>query len=409
MKKRNNFVENQLKRVAQKFMTPLFLYKMERISSRFQLLENNLPKNFAIYYALKANGNLAICNKLAKEGCSADVSSLGELVTARKAGFKSILYTGPGKTDEEIIAAIKYKLKFIVVESTKEASRIDYYAQKVRVRQNVLLRINPKIKIEGIKLKMCGTTSKFGIDEENAIHALKMLLTLKNIHCQGIHIYTGSCILNDSVLLQSYNYSIRLANKLRSNGFFIKYIDLGGGIGVPYSLAEQKFNIERFGRKINLLIKKNKYNFKYILEVGRFLVAESGVYITKIVDIKESQGKTYLILDGGINNIFRISMAYANKLCKVIGKSTEKYKFASIAGPLCSHQDIFTEDIKIPANTQIGDFFVFFNCGAYAFSHSLIYFHLRPLPAEVASDNGYFYLIRKRGNAKDFFLNQQIY
>ena len=266
--------QEQIKAASQKYGTPLYLYNLNKISHQFATLSEYLPSNFTIHYAMKANSNLTICRKLAQLGSSADVSSLGELRAALKVGFspEQIVFTGPGKTVQELSAAVDVGCGLIVLESVNEARRLNKLAQQHGIQQDVLIRINPiyrtsqscEIRQESgwSDASQCGLepkatiqlisqkASKFGVDEERMTEAITAIRDLAHLNLKGIHIYTESNVLNCQDLLASWQNTINIANRLREQGHPIFLIDFGGGIGIPYNDIDDPFNMSQFGRDL---------------------------------------------------------------------------------------------------------------------------------------------------------------
>lgn len=420
-------LKNQIDKIATQYATPLYAYDFEKIDSQFYLLQKNLSQNFQVHYTLKANSNLAICNHLGRLGASADISSIGELVAAIKAGFspQQIVFTGPGKTNRELSFALKQGIRLIVVESINEARRLNSLAAQHGVNQDILVRINPLYRTShscevsqggsdcnintnsnaSIQL-ISESASKFGIDEQMASKAIREIVSLENINLKGIHIFTESNLLHYQQLVASCQNTINIANRLRDQGYSISIVDFGGGMGVPYNNIDPKFDIEAFGKEMQKISDHNPYQYDYIFELGRYLVCESGCYVAEIIDIKESQGKKFFILDGGVHQLLRPSMKKANKFMDILGKDRVNTEKVTLAGKLPTPLDVLVEDVEVPQNVEIGDRLVIYNCGAYGFNHSLTNFALHDYPAEIAYSKGKIEVIRQPGKVEDFFLNQ---
>ncbi|MBD2607021.1 hypothetical protein H6G81_21445 [Scytonema hofmannii FACHB-248] len=420
----------EIRKAADTYGTPLYLYNLNKVDLQFNTLLQYLPSNFTIHYALKANSNLAICNKLAHLDSSVDVSSLGEFQTALKAGFSAqkIVFTGPGKTTEDLSYALEFGCGLIALESLNQAQRLNDLARQRRVKQDVIVRINPiyrtiqscenqqrcEFKLQQEIQTITQSSSKFGVDEENAPETLIEIMKLSSLNLKGIHIYTESNILAYQDLLASWQNTVKIANSLRDQGFPISLIDFGGGIGIPYDAAAKPFNFKDFSQGLKQLFDNNNYSYHCMVEIGRYLVGESGCYLTKITDIKQSRGRLFLILDGGINHIFRVSksMKEATKYLEVLSENNKKNSetvSASLVGRLMTSLDTLAEDVQVPSTIQIGDKIAIHNCGAYGFNHSITNFLLHNYPAEAAYYNGKIMLIRERGKADDFFINQRFF
>ena len=423
----------EIEAASAQYGTPLYLYDLNKIDRQYAQLREYLPPNFRIHYALKANSNLTICHRLAQLGAAADVSSLGELSAALKTGFppELILFTGPGKTNLELVAALEAGIGTIVLESVNEARRLNDLAQKYGSKQQVLLRINPLYRTsesceisQGVSQcqsnngndsesrmtiqTIATTASKFGVDEAQAEEAIATISSLSHLNLQGIHIFTESNVLDYQQLLAGWQNTIAIANRLNEQGYPLSQIDFGGSIGVPYNAVDNEFDMESFGWELQRVFQNNPYPYDCKVEIGRYLVGEAGCYVTEVVDIKESQGKKFIIVDGGVHQLFRLSMKKASKYMEVLGKSNSRTQKVTLAGKLPTPLDIMVEDLEVPEEIEISDRLVIYNCGAYGFNHSLTNFCLHNYPGEVAYSNGEIRLIRESGKVEDFFLNQKL-
>lgn len=413
--------------------TPLYLYDFKKIEHQYSKLRSGLPANFTILYTLKANSNLSICHKFAQLGAGADISSIGELNAALKAGFspEQITFTGPGKTNSELRAAVQAGIGTIVLESVNEACRLNDLAEEEGRKQDVLIRINPlyrtsqscEIREKGmscgendgndlqqnLKIQTIATSaSKFGVDEAQAPEVMLAIADYTHLNLKGIHIFTESNVLDYTQLLDSWRNTIAIANRLNDQGHSISVIDFGGGIGVPYNWVDPEFDMPSFGQELQQIFENNSHPYQCVVEIGRYLVGEAGCYITEVVDIKESQGQKFIILDGGVHQLLRLSMKPASRYMQVVGKHGSKTLKATLGGKLPTPLDIMVEDVEVPEDVEIGDRLVIYNCGAYGFNHSLTNFALHNYPAEVAYSDGEMHLIRARGTIEDFFSNQKL-
>jgi diaminopimelate decarboxylase len=421
-----------LHQAVSRYGTPLFLYNLVTIATRYHTLTDHLPSHCRVHYALKANSNLAICRHLAQLGAAAEVSSLGEFVTALKAGYAAaeIVFTGPGKPTEELMVAMEAGVGLIVVESVNEAARVNEIAHQLGTQQPVLLRINPNYRTEqscevttcavnqpvGIKtspgeglqpIQMNGQgASKFGIDEAAAPDALNQMQAMHHLDVQGIHVFTESNVLDYEHLLAAWRNTLTIADRLRHAGYPITTLDFGGGIGIPYNRVDAAFDMARFGKALEALLATAAYPYKCILEIGRYLVCEAGCYLTTVVDVKQSQGQPIVIINGGIHHLYRTpAMQPASKFLEVLGK-TGTMQNSLLAGQLPTPIDVLVRDVPLPTEIAIGDVLAIYNCGAYGFNHALTNFTLHPHPAEVAHYHNDLSLIRSRGNMADFFTHQ---
>ncbi|GAB4458608.1 MAG: diaminopimelate decarboxylase [Elainellaceae cyanobacterium] len=436
-----------LSQAATEFGTPLYLYDLALIESRFALLNDSLPENFRLHYALKANSNLTLSHLLARRGAAAEASSLGEFIAALKSGYRAeeTVFTGPGKTANELAQALDQHIGLIVVESANEARRVNQLAAERGKQQPVLLRINPQFRTLNscdagcaIDSKLNGAAnaqanletnsianavensdalkpiamngqgaSKFGVDEALAADEMVQIQSLSHIRLQGIHVFTESNVLDYRQLIDAWTNTVAIAHRLRSQGFDINIIDFGGGIGVPYNSVDAAFDVPAFGAALQALFSHEPFHF--ILEMGRYLVCEAGMYLTDVLDIKESQGKRFAILNGGVHHLYRTpAMQNASKFLRVLGKESSDTLPTTIAGQLPTPIDVVVRDAPLPVDLQIGDRLLIRNCGAYGFNHSLTNFALHPAPAEVAILGDRLELIRARSSYDDFFQHQRL-
>jgi len=423
----------EIKAVLEDYGTPLYLYDFNKIEHQYSKLISGLPANFTVLYTLKANSNLSICHQFAQLGAGVDISSIGELNAALKAGFspEQITFTGPGKTNSELRAAVEAGIDTIVLESVNEARRLNNFAEEEGRKQDVLIRINPlyrtsqscEIREKGtscgendsknlpqnLKIQTIATSaSKFGVDEAQAPEAMMAIADYPHLNLKGIHIFTESNVLDYTQLLASWKNTIAIANRLNDQGHAISVIDFGGGIGIPYNWVDPEFDMPSFGQELQQIFDNNSYPYQCVVEMGRYLVGEAGCYITEVVDLKESQGQKFIILDGGVHQLLRLSMKPASKYMQVVGKHNSKTLKATLGGKLPTPLDIMVEDVEVPEDIGIGDRLVIYNCGAYGFNHSLTNFALHNYPAEVAYSHGAMHLIREKGKIEDFFCNQKL-
>ncbi len=420
-----------LHQAVSRYDTPLFLYNFATIATRYHTLTDHLPSHCRVHYALKANSNLALCHHLAQLGAAAEVSSLGEFVAALKAGYDAaaIVFTGPGKPTEELMMAMGAGVGLVVVESLNEAARVDAIAQQLGKQQSVLLRINPNYRTEQscevtacavsqpLEVKTSGDglqpiqmnvqgASKFGIDEAAAPDVLSQMQAMHHLDIQGIHVFTESNVLDYTHLLAAWRNTLTIADRLRHAGYPITTLDFGGGIGIPYNKVDTAFDMASFGQAFKTLLATAAYPYQCILEIGRYLVCEAGCYLTRVVDVKQSQGQPIVIINGGIHHLYRTpAMQPASKFLEVLGK-TGTMQRALLAGQLPTPIDVLTREVPLPTDIAIGDILAIYNCGAYGFNHALTNFTLHPHPAEVAYHHNDLSLIRSRGNIADFFTHQ---
>jgi len=401
-------------RLANDFGTPLFVYDRRIMRRQWNRLRTAFP-DFEIYYSVKANPNLNILAFFLAEGAGLEIASAGELYQAREAGCPAnrMLFAGPGKTPAEIELALKSRIGEIHAESLVELERIASAAEKLGLRAPVAIRINPEADAQGGAMRMGGKPAPFGIDEEALDQALDFALSRPSIGFQGIHLFTGTQILDAEVLLAQYKKGVQLARRVADAiGHPIHSLDFGGGLGVPYFSSEHALDVAALAAGIVELRREIATDpaftgTRLIIEPGRYLIAEAGVYLTRVVDVKLSRGKKFVILDGGMNHHLAASgnlgqtikrnfpMAIANKW------GTADHETLEIVGPLCTPLDTLGRAVELPA-PAIGDVFAIFQSGAYARAASPLGFLSHPSPPEVMVEDERAWLIRKRGLVSDY-------
>lgn len=396
------------RKLARVFGTPLYVYDAEIIRRQYRELKTQLPE-FEVFYSLKANGSLAVAKVLAQEGAGAEIASDGELVLAQAAGFppEKIIFAGPGKSPRQLEAAAKAGILCFNVESAQELLRLEEIGRKLQKKILCALRINTREGAEAQE-QMVGGPSKFGWDEEKIVEELKTLLpTFEYVEVRGIHVYTASGVLKREALVANAQRTLRLARKLAGElNFPLELVNFGGGYGVPYYPHEKPLDLEALGRELRELFARENFQVaRQFLELGRFLVAPAGFFLTEVIDLKESRGENFAIVDGGMNQFVRpvfMDLNHPTMLAAGKGGGEREYQ---IGGPCCTPIDLIARGVTLP-RLEIGDLVAFGNAGAYGFSMSMLYFLGHPLPAEVLVDRGEARLIRKRGQVGDCLVNQ---
>lgn len=376
---------------------PCYVYNINEIKNRISNICSNMPNNFKLYYAIKANPNKSILDFIKKqEGISGfEIASSGELYKAlEQCSSNEILYTGPAKTNSELALAINNNIKLINIESVIEAIRINQIASKLRKSVDILIRVNMDYKIENADENMGGLSTKMGIDESKFIESYKIIRSLSNLNIKGIHVFSASGILDYRSGVAYAKYVFNMVSKCEKSGIKIDIIDLGGGFGVDYTDENREFDCVSYFRELNNLI--NDYSFQnkeFILELGCYLVASSGYYLAKIIDIKESKNYKHIIIAGGLNHIptatfngkhpFYI-INYENK--KIYDDQVEVInEVCDIDGPLCTAEDQVLWDVFV-SHAAIGDVVVIKQAGAYCYSAAWLEFLSHQYPYEFIYD-----------------------
>ena len=393
-------------RIVRAAGSPAYIYDAEVMRRQYRRLGKALPKSFRLFYSIKANPNLSVVKVFKKLGAGAEVASAHELMTVLKAGVSrgAIAYAGPGKTDAEIELAVTSRIGAINVESATEFERIVAAAERTREKANVAIRLNLDYYHDdgaGGHV-MAGGARKFGVDpdmaEKLAIRAVKE----KWVRLVGFHLFPGTGIMNPQILAGSYkalaDYALRLAEKHQTR---ISYLNFGGGLGIPYKDGEPELDIHATTAVLKDTAKELRRSkwFKetmFVMEPGRYLVGPSGVYISSVIDVKTSRGKTYVITDGGIHHALIpivMNKSFPTALVNRMGEKADTV--VRVGGPLCATPDQFSREVMLPA-PKIGDLLGIFNSGAYGYSASMLGFLSHTAPAEALVDDGRVYIIRER-------------
>ncbi len=391
--------------VAKKVGTPFYLYSYNTLIDHYKKLE----KAFAsvkplICYSAKANSSLAILSALVKAGSGIDIVSGGELEASRMVGVdpKKVVYASVGKRKDEIKEAIKMGILLFNVESLPELEVINSIAESLRVKQKVSIRINPDIKVNTHKYITTGEAIyKFGIDLETAKNIIHDSGRLKNITIAGLHIHIGSQLVESKPFVDAI---AKILDFIKSENLKLEYLNIGGGLGIIYD-KEKPQTADEFAKNVLPLLKSSK--LKIILEPGRFIVGNSGVLVTKILYIKETPLKKFIIVDAGMNDLARPSLYGAHhSIVTAIEKNNAEQTSVDIVGPICESGDFLAKARPMPP-LAMGELLVVMGAGAYGFSMSSNY-NMRPKVAEVMVNKDEFFLIRKRESVRDLFKNQII-
>lgn len=405
--------------IAAEHGTPLFIYDQGIVEATFARLRQAYPSQFAIYYSVKANPNQAFLKFFLDKGCGLEVASGGEIHQALAAGCSPdrIVFAGPGKTSAELRDALSHDIGEIHVESLTEIERIARLSRESGKPAKIALRINPRASDEGGAMRMGGGPAPFGIDEESLPAALDRVLAEEKLDLRGVHIYAGTQILDHSILIKQYREALRLGRQVAERlGRPLKTIDVGGGLGVPYFAHERQLDLGRLSEglaEIAETVAKDPLfaGTRFIVEPGRFLVAEAGLYVARVNDIKVSKGEKFVILDGGMHHHLAASgnlgqtirrnfpVAVLNKLDRPLVETCR------VVGPLCTPLDVMARGLSLP-ETEVGDLVGVFQSGAYARTSSPLGFLSHATPPEVWIEAGTGHLIRRRGQYADFLHDQ---
>ena len=393
----NLFVEKlSIKNILKKNKTPFYIYSESQIAFNFLKFANTFKKTDPLVcFAAKSNSNLNILRVLGKLGAGADVVSGGELLKALKAGIRpnKIVFSGVGKTEEELKIAINKKILLINCESESEAKLVNNLAKKLRKKVSIGFRLNPNVDAKTHKNISTGKAeNKFGLSIKNFKVFLKTVKTFKNVKLEALSVHIGSQILNDTPFRKTLNVMSKLIKELKLN---LKYVDLGGGFGINYTDKEKPINLSKYSKLVHNFSKK--LNCKIIFEPGRSIIGNTGLLISKIQFIKKGANKNFIILDAGMNDFMRPALYEAfHKIIPISKKSSRMKGKIEFVGPICETTCKFGVYKNYPKINE-NEFVAITNVGAYGSSLSSNY-NTRPLVAEILINKNKLRYIRKKQN-----------
>jgi len=403
--------EVPISKIAKTVGTPAYVYSYKTLKRHFQVFDNafkGIPH--IICYSCKANSNLAVLAIMGRLGGGIDIVSEGELYRALSAGIpaEKIVYSGAGKTVNEIKAAINAKTLMINIESEGELHTIAKIAGRMKRQVPVSIRVNPQIDPKTHPYITTGLKkNKFGIIWDDALRLYNEMKKEPYLAPIGISSHIGSQILELSPFMEAVKSLREMADQLKDNGISIKYLDIGGGLGITYKDELPPSPDDYAG-----VIKKGLEGtgITLVLEPGRVLVGNSGIFLTKLLYVKKVPGKTFYIVDGAMNDLVRPALYSAyHEIIPVIredeGSNGEKIK-VDIVGPICESGDFFAKDRNMP-NVKAGEILVVMGAGAYGFSMSSNY-NSRRRVAEVLVKGNEFFIIRKRETFKSLTKGESI-
>jgi diaminopimelate decarboxylase len=399
--------EVSVRLLAEKYGTPLYIYSHNTLVKHFRAYAdafNDYPH--ILCFATKANSNTAILRIFARHGGGADIVSGGELHVALKAGITSgkIVYAGVGKTEKEIRLALKSKILMFNVESESELREIDRVAGIMKTRAPIALRINPDIDPGTHPHITTGLRKyKFGIPIGEALEYYRLASRLKNVEVIGIHKHIGSQITKVSPFVDALKRILVLIDKLKTNGVSLKYLDVGGGLGISYRDEEPPVP-EDLARNILPLLKGR--NLTLIMEPGRSIVGNAGILVTKALYRKKGPDKEFLIVDAGMNDLVRPSLYDSYHHIVPLTKRKRNPVLYDVVGPICESGDFLARGRTLGEVRQ-GEYIAVMGAGAYGFSMSSNY-NSRPRAAEVLVKGARHFLIRNRETYEELIRNERV-
>jgi diaminopimelate decarboxylase len=387
--------------LARDFGTPLYLYSWPKIAEayrRFDAAFASLPH--LVCYAAKANSSLAILKRLAALGAGADVVSGGELRACLESGFPAerIVFSGVGKTDEEIRAGIDARILAFNAESEREIERIGEAARATGRRARVALRVNPDIDAKSHPYISTGLQrNKFGVDIARARAIFEKARSVPGISMTGVQAHIGSQILEAGPLVDTARALSALARELSGAGFSIETVDIGGGIGIGMGTGKPSLSPEEYARSV--LPALDGLPGRLIVEPGRAIVGPAGALLTRVLGVKRERAKTFVIVDAAMNDLLRPALYEALHPIEPVAAGRGPSIVADVVGPVCESAECFVHDAELPEPRE-GDLFAILDAGAYGSSMSSNY-NFRNRPAEVLVENGAARRIRRRETFED--------
>jgi diaminopimelate decarboxylase len=374
--------------------TPFYVYDRAALVARVRSLRQYLPGEIRLHYAMKANPMPAVVALLAQQVDGIDVASAGELKVALDAGVDAaeISFAGPGKTERELEQAVASRV-LVNVESFREIRLLEGISRRLGRAARVAVRVNPDFELKASGMKMGGGAKQFGIDAEQVPMALAEI-GRRELAFEGFHIYSGSQNLRHEAICDAQNKTLALAERLAADAPGpVRVLNLGGGFGIPYFKGDQPLDLAPVGENLRGVVARAKLSLPQaalVIELGRYLVGEAGLYVCRVIDRKISRGDVFLVTDGGLHHHLAATGNFGQVIRKnypvVIGNRVRgsTREVASVVGPLCTPLDLLAHRVEL-GEAQEGDLVVVFQSGAYGYTASPHYFLGHPPPIEVLS------------------------
>lgn len=409
--------EKQMIALANKYSTPLYLYDGNQLEEKYLCMKKALPDSFELFYSVKANPLFGICRLLQMSQSGIEVASGGELYLALEAKFHpdNILFTGPGKTCNELEYAIDNNIAAINAESFTEVKIINEIGKKKNKTVNIGIRIHPNFRLSSKNpvISMMGAGTQFGIDIKDMEEILKYIHDSENLNLVCLHVYAGSQVFDPNVTIAYFEQTIIIFKELiEKYNLKIKLLDFGGGFGISYDGKKQPYDFDYFAQNVNNIYQKY-FDFlqgkRLIFETGRFLLAECGVFLTKVQYRKTLHDRTFIIMDAGMNqnalSTFREKKIRGNFRMKILDNYNEE-ETVTVAGPLCTPDDVLGRNV-ILNRADRGDILCIHNTGAYGSSFSPLGFLGHPTPCEVLVYKEAEYCLKQHGTSKSILDGQE--
>jgi len=387
--------------IAQRFGTPCYIYFMEDIAARCEALRQVFAQRFKISYAVKANPNVGLLQRMRAHIDALDISSVGEMQRALRAGWppQHLSFTGPGKRAQELVAAVTQGIGHIVVESVHEARTVSQIACAYGTQQDILVRLAPRRIPRGFGLNMAGKPSQFGIDEEDLDGAFAALKTLPSLRIRGCHIYSGTQCLDANALVEHFEICCELFRQCATRHALTPHVLIfGSGFGIPYYPEQKAFDLGHLAARVHpvldVLLQDDRFRHAVcMLETGRYLVGEAGIFVTRVIRIKVSRDMRIAICDGGMHHhlaacghlgtVFRRNYRIFKVNASVDTGDTATY---DLVGPLCTTIDTLGHAVELPTLDE-GDLIGLHCSGAYGLTASPMHFISHPPPREIVVES----------------------
>jgi len=407
----DNYWFSLLERSANHYDTPVVVYLKQKIMDNVDALQKSLPTPAELIFSVKANPNPTLLQIFAKAGLLFEAASTGELLHILRYGIaaEKILLGGPVKREEGIITGLTNGILAFNIESHTEILKIQDCTKRYGTLANLLIRVNPSGLSNRAVLKMGGKSSQFGVDEEELGEVIEKCSDKTSY--AGLFMYAGSQYFETGQIVSNTRYLCQVAKKQRQLGKPpVRMLDFGGGFGIPEDNSQLNLDLVRLHEDLTSVFAEELPELfqegleRVFFESGRFLIATAAMFITRVVDVKRSRGKRFIIVDGGINNLGIKQYPYRTfePFISVVGSErTAEDEMAIVVGPTCTPIDMVHCGIRLP-RLQVGDLLAIHNCGAYHLSYSPINFCGHPTPAEVLiEEDSTLTLIRERGNLEN--------
>ncbi len=396
------------KQLANKYQTPYYVYDFDYISRQYnELKEAFKARKSLISYAVKANSNLSVVKHLGDQGSGADCVSIGEVKRAIKVGIPKykIIFSGVGKTDDEIKEALELDILMINVESDAELDRVELMAKNLNKEARISIRVNPNVDPKTHPYISTGLhENKFGVDIDTAKRMYIKAKKSEYIDPVGIHCHIGSQLTELAPIKESVNIVANLVRNIKAAlDVELKFFDVGGGLGIVY---DKETLIDTYEYAQIILDALHGLDITVVCEPGRFIVGNSGVFVTKVLYEKTNGEKRFVIVDGAMNDLLRPSLYDAYHKIEIVGKS-ENPSDCNVVGPVCESGDFFAKNIELPL-TEHNDLMAIYSAGAYGFTMASNY-NTRGRAAEIAVENGQDRLIRRRETFEDIIALEEEY